>query len=611
MPFRHRPLVGLLFATGAVAAGLAYAQNYLLAGLTQALAAPAGGGFSPEQDARGWTLLQPVAMLSEHLNIDFPLLCLLLFIVAHLIADALDFMRIRATGLLRIGTRNEIEVKILGHLLGKNDAFFADHSPGETVNRLATDLNRVCEQHANVVRVWWSVLLILGHLAFFLQRDWRLALVAASACVAVAGWTGHLTRRIGTLDRDFLMEDDRVKSRFEDFLRAAPEVQVGHLYGKALRTLGRSQTGRTLAYLRFVALSGMLRMGDLLSALAAIVGAIAVVLHLRSHGESAGALALLPVVILALPGLFKSSSDLIQLNVDFRLARTSRERLAEYETHPPTAEPAPAAETASLRLEAVHYSYTQADVAGVAGLDAEFVPGRWYAVVGRAGSGKSTLVNLLLGRLHPQAGRITVDGRAFDPEESPRLFSYLPQSPALMNATLGENLLFGRVEADETADPGTLLNPTDCALLEALGVADICRLKALDLPGDRGNLTRLGLSFNVGRLGANLSGGQGQLVALGRALLRPAPIVILDEPTSSLDPRSTARVVDVLRQRPTGRTVITVSHDVDFVRHADEILLMDGGRIVARGSYEEVREQSDLWKSCLTPEIRQPAAGQD
>ena len=850
---RYRLLIVQLFLAGTLAAGMVYVQNYLLTSLTLSLGVGEASlevkqtaSLSGETGTQEQTISPFLTRLAAPFKVNLPLFLLLLYILANLLSAALEFWRIRSNGVLRIKTRNDIETEILTHLLGKDDAFFAIHSPAETVNRITVDLNRVCEFRCNVMRVWWSGVLILGYVVFFLLKDWRLAFFAIASCVTVAVWTYRLTRRIKHLDRTYLHEDDRVKSQFEDFLRATPEIQVGHLYGKARGIFRKSQDERTGIYLRFLNLSGALRIGDLLSALLAFVGTIAVVIYMKHTGEASLALALLPVMIMSLPALFKNSSDLIYLNVDFQLARTSKDRLMDYETHGPVPVPsgedeltgppaAPATLTdalrppASLRLQQVTYLYKNPDrpqQGGVAGIDLEFRPRRWVAVAGRVGSGKSTLVNLLLGRLKPQGGRILYGDETLRDSRDGRfssIFSFMPQSLALLNTTIKENLLFGQiVEAAAAPSPG--LTGADLELLETAGLGQVCRLKALDLPPgdpaaypdlalnigevrdrarayfatpggavlkyedghpdrnfwileilirgkcDRGRVartlvgegnggelkplaptrlagelvalgqrlleetrdllelsnfhlfsqmarahldeqiwklrraslrltgsrvlspqeqldlaavaltcspgefpggdaflkkwqrpdfqkpfvaeidglkeiigdswrpfapaainpyltwrenlvfgvsdrlandavldfidgeglsplfTRLGLEFGVGRLGSNLSGGQGQLLALCRTLLRRTPVLILDEPTSHLDPISSAKVARLLHAWKAERIVITVSHDPDFVRYADEIVLMDEGRIVTVGSFQEVAAKSELFR---------------
>jgi len=863
---RYRLLIVQLFLAATLAAGMIYVQNSLLTSLTLSLGMTASQQAAGEtatpatlQGAGEQTVPPFLARAAGSLEVNLSFFLLLLFIAANLFAAALEFWRIRTNGVLRLETRNDIETEILTHLLGKDDAFFATHSPAETVNRITVDLNRVCELRGNVMRVWWSTVSILGYVVFFLLQDWRLAFFAVASCLTVAVWTYRLTRRIKHLDRTYLQEDDRVKSQFEDFLRAYPEIQVGHLYGKVRRIFRKSQDDRTGIYLRYLHLTGALRMGDLLSALLAFVGTIAVVIYMKRTGEASLALALLPVMIMSLPALFKNSSDLIYLHVDFQMAHTSKDRLLDYETHgPPLAAAVPSGEgppsrppdqpteppamadfpgnllrpPASLRLQQVTYLYHHPDrpqQGGVAGIDLEFSPRRWVAIAGRVGSGKSTLVNLLLGRLKPQRGRILYGDETLRDSRDGRfstVFSFMPQSLALLNTTIKENLLFGQITGDAAA-PSPELTAADLELLEAAGLGQVCRLKALDLfPGDpspypelagniaairarardylakagvpvwgyeeghpdrnfwilemlirgkcdrgrvartlmgegnagalkplaqtepagklaelgrrllretgdlldlanyhlysqmakvpvdeqiwkqrraglrlaasqvlspreelelaavaltcsprefpggddflqnwrradfqppflaaidglreiigdswkpfdlaeinpyltwRENLhfgvierlanemvlgfldreglsplfTRLGLDFGVGRLGSNLSGGQGQLVALCRTLLRRTPVLILDEPTSHLDPISSAKVARLLNAWKTGRIVITVSHDPDFVRYADEIVLLAEGRMVTKGPFAEVAEKSALFPRAL------------
>jgi ABC-type thiamine transport system ATPase subunit len=147
-----------------------------------------------------------------------------------------------------------------------------------------------------------------------------------------------------------------------------------------------------------------------------------------------------------------------------------------------------------------------------------------------------------------------------------------------------ENLVFG-VPVIESSRAG---RQVEQILLELLEQQDL-----------KEPFTRLGLRCDVGRQGGNLSGGQGQLVALSRALLRRCPVAVLDEPTSALDPASRARVAELLGQWKAGRVVITVSHDPELVRHADQVRLMEGGRLVGSGTFQELLEQSESFRNIM------------
>ena len=150
--------------------------------------------------------------------------------------------------------------------------------------------------------------------------------------------------------------------------------------------------------------------------------------------------------------------------------------------------------------------------------------------------------------------------------------------------TWRENLVFGVVDIPNSRT-GRMV---DQVILDFVGQE-----------GPKDIFTRLGMEFKIGRLGANLSGGQGQLVALCRTLLRRTPVLVLDEPTSSLDPASRTRVAGLLRAWKDGRIVIMVSHDPDMVRVADDIKLMDGGRLLASGTFEELKERSEVFRRTL------------
>ncbi|HYM10398.1 MAG TPA: ATP-binding cassette domain-containing protein, partial [Bryobacterales bacterium] len=196
-------------------------------------------------------------------------------------------------------------------------------------------------------------------------------------------------------------------------------------------------------------------------------------------------------------------------------------------------------------------------------------------IVGPNGAGKSTLIKLLCRFYDPGSGRLEIDGvdlRRFSIAQLRRGITVLFQEPVHYNATAAENITLGDIEA----------RPSQAAVEAAAGAA------GADEPVARlphGYLTLLGKWFAGG---AELSVGEWQRLALARAFLRRAPILILDEPTSAMDPWAEADWLERFRRLAAGRTAILITHRFTTAMHADLILLLDGGRIVESGSHHEL-----------------------
>ena len=222
-----------------------------------------------------------------------------------------------------------------------------------------------------------------------------------------------------------------------------------------------------------------------------------------------------------------------------------------------------------LRFEDVHFAYEEGREA-LRGCSFEVAAGRVTALVGASGAGKSTLLALLLGLACAQRGRIEVDGAAlesFARESWLRGLALVPQRAHLFAASIADNLRLARPEADMPA-------------LRAAARA----------AGAEGFIDALPQGFDtlLGERGAGLSGGQLQRLALARALLRDAPLLLLDEPTASLDAEAQQQVLDALRAAVRGRTVLMVSHRLRTLELADHVVVLDAGRVVEQGRPEQL-----------------------
>jgi ATP-binding cassette, subfamily C, bacterial CydD len=234
-----------------------------------------------------------------------------------------------------------------------------------------------------------------------------------------------------------------------------------------------------------------------------------------------------------------------------------------------------------IRFEAVSFRYPDGRQA-VQDIDLVVRPGETLALVGASGAGKTTLVNLLMGFLQPQGGRILVGGAPLQdiaPEAWRRQLAWLPQKPQLFPGSVADNIRLGMPRAGREA---------------------VHKAAALAQAGDFIEALPQGWDTRVGEAGQGLSGGQVQRLALARAFLKDAPLVILDEPTANLDLDSEARVHAAVRTLAAGRTLILIAHRLRTVREADRIVVLDNGRIVHTGTHAGLLQTSPLYRRMVT-----------
>ena len=224
------------------------------------------------------------------------------------------------------------------------------------------------------------------------------------------------------------------------------------------------------------------------------------------------------------------------------------------------------------------------------GVSFRIAPGTVVGIVGPTGAGKSTLVSLLPRLVDPAAGRVLLDGvdlRDLTIESVRRQCSIVLQEPVLFTGTIMENIRYGDLQATDEQVRG--------AARAANAHEFISRLPS-------------GYGTVLGERGQTLSGGERQRVAIARAFLRDAPILILDEPTSSVDSRTESVILDALTRLMTGRTTVMIAHRLSTVRTADQLLVVDDGRVVEQGSHDELVRAGGLYAEMVAAQEARPTA---
>jgi ATP-binding cassette subfamily C protein CydCD len=243
------------------------------------------------------------------------------------------------------------------------------------------------------------------------------------------------------------------------------------------------------------------------------------------------------------------------------------------------------AQGASVRFDGVTFAYGAHELPALSDVTFDMPAGRTVALVGRSGAGKTTAAHLLLRFWDPQQGRVAledVDIRDLKLDDLRGVVALVAQDTYLFNTTLRENIRLGLPRA------------TDEEVLEAARAANVDEF-AQALPD--------GYDTEVGERGLQLSGGQRQRVSIARALLKNAPILVLDEATSHLDAVSEAEVRQALDRLSQGRTTLVIAHRLSTIREADEIVVLDQGRVVERGSHNQLLGLDGLYSHLIASQL--------
>ena len=292
---------------------------------------------------------------------------------------------------------------------------------------------------------------------------------------------------------------------------------------------------------------------------------------------------------------FMAVMMLSMIFVNLPRASASAQRIAEVlQTEPSITDPAePQAFDAQLgvvEFEGVTFSYPGAEVPVLSGISFTAKPGQVTALIGGTGSGKSTILELLLRFHDPDSGRITLDGvdiRSASQSDLRSRVGYVPQQAVLFSGTVASNIRHGKQDA------------TDEEVREAARIA-----QALDFVSEREG----GFEGEVAQGGTNLSGGQKQRLSIARAVVRRPQIYLLDDSFSALDYKTDAKLRQELAEAARDATVIVVAQRVSTIMHADQILVLEAGRIVGQGTHETLLEDCRVYQEIVASQFGEEAA---
>ncbi|HEY5833826.1 ABC transporter ATP-binding protein [Streptomyces sp.] len=467
-----------------------------------------------------------------------------------------------------------LRADIFRHVQNLSLGFFDRRRLGDVMFRLTGDVDAVeTFLLSGVANALYYVIQLGVFVGLLIYLQWDLTLVAL--VIAPLFWLAarHFSRKVKAASRERRRRSGSISAITEEALGNIALVQAYNRQGWERRRFERENLGRFRAAMASTRIRSLFAP---LVELIEVVGALAV-MGLGTWKLAQGQLTLggLMVFLALLSRLYSPIRDLSRLSNTFYAAAASAERIIELlDQRPQVADAATPRRIGRARgaVEFDSVSFGYPDTARPALSDVSFQAGcgEVLAVVGASGAGKSTAAKLLLRFYDPDRGAVRLDGidlRDLRLSELRDNIAVVLQETLVLHGTVRDNIGYGRPDA------------TEAEIVAAARAADAHDF-ILQLPE--------GYGTDVGQRGRLLSGGQRQRLAIARAMVRDAPVLLLDEPTTGLDAQSGWRIMEPLRRLMAGRTTIVISHNLLTVREATQIVVLDRGRVAERGTHHEL-----------------------
>ena len=444
---------------------------------------------------------------------------------------------------------------------------------GDLIMRITSDISAVQDFiNSALLGILVNVLTIAGILGVMFWWNWRLTLLALSILPVLFGVVSFYTRRIKAASRAVRKREGELVSSMAEVLSSIHVVQAFAREDYEDRRFASESRATVETGLQARSIKAKL------SPIVGVVVAVGTCLVLGYGGRLALAGQISPgvlvVFLLYLGKLYKPMRDLSKMTDTIAKASVSYERIQdmlEIESrirNLPNARPAPAF-TGRIEFDDVSFGYSGKELT-LKGVSFAIEPGQVVAIVGPSGTGKSTIVSLITRFYDPVSGQVRIDGtdiREYTLKSVRDQISFVLQDTLLFRASIWDNISYGSPDAspEDTVHAATLANAHDFIVSMPEGYATM-----------------------VGERGVTLSGGQRQRIAIARAIVRNAPILILDEPTTGLDAASEQAVIDALDRLMKGRTSVVIAHHLSTIRHANVIFVVNGSQVVEQGTHDEL-----------------------